>query len=155
MPAVPAVSRVPAMTAAVVTISKGVADAINAGSYSQAFAAQHGYLTKERLDNLDTLTVIVTPRDPELARYTEQSWDERYSVQIVVAKKVTAGEDSEIDDMLTLADEIYREVRSYQSSGTHKWRVREVQWQPLYDGPRLRQHGLFLSAIEVVADYQR
>lgn len=143
------------MTAPVVTISKGVADAINAGSYSLAFTADHGYLTKETLADLADLKVIVTPRNPELTWLTEQAWDQRYSVQVVIAKKVTAGEDSEIDDLLTVTDEIFNALRTYKSTTTPKWRVREVAWSPLYDGKILREHGNFLAALEITTDYQQ
>jgi hypothetical protein len=141
------------MTAPVVAISKALATYIGTISGVSPLTADHGYLNEKTLEELEGAYILVTPSAAELAQETENSWLDRYQVQVVLAQRVGVEDrDGNIDALLDIADAIYRGVRRHRDT-TNKYEIVESAWDPLYDPARLRENGLFMAMLTFTAIY--
>jgi hypothetical protein len=141
------------MASPVNTIGSAIATYINAGTYSQTFAAAYGYLHDKALADLTSYVVLVTPQDAELVQYTELRISERYSFQVVIAKKISSTTiTTDMNAHMQLVDEIYRRLWPLQSDA-NSYDVQAVDIDPVYDGPRLREQCVAMSVIRVQVSY--
>jgi len=143
------------MVAPVVTIGKAAVTKLNTGTWTQAFTAVYGYMHDKTLEALSSQAVLVTPSEVAIEAFTEKADDETYGIQIVIAKQIDmASLTTQMDAQLTLADEIFRFMRYWQDATTG-CDVVACEWEPLYDGARLREQGMFLAVIKLNVRYTK
>jgi hypothetical protein len=94
------------MASLVSEIADAVVEELNAGGFSQAFTAAKAFRFLADLGDLATLSVVVVPASQEIARLDRQQNRHEVAVDVVVRKKVTETEGEEVEDLLSLVDEI-------------------------------------------------
>ena len=95
----------------VVDVADAVVTALNAGSFSQPFTAERAYLPCYELDDIKQLRVTVVPKAIEIQVKDRGTTQDDVAVDIAVQQKLSAADNSEIDGLLTLVQEIADHLR--------------------------------------------
>ena len=97
--------------AVITDIADAVAAEINAGSYSQELTAQRLLLPRFDLEDMKTLQVTVVPKAVTTVPGGRAHNQHDYVIDVAVQQKLRTTDDSEIDGLLTLVDEIADQLR--------------------------------------------
>ena len=133
------------MSAQIITIADEIKDIINAGSFSQSFTASRTFVKYERMDNISALEVWVQPIEEIIIPKTRSEDKTDCLISVGVFKR--CGSDSEIDEMITLIDEIYRYLRRYEFSDNSKTMLCEIA--TLYSPEYLSELSLFAGVLNI------
>jgi hypothetical protein len=138
--------------ALVVEIADAVVAALNAAHLSQPFEAKRYYLPEFDLKDMDTLHVSVVPAelDEELADRSRERAE--YKIHVAVQKRVAKNDppgldEAEIDDLMTLVQEIDDLFRHKPLAGFTQARWARTENKPIYDPKHLKESGQFTSLL--------
>jgi len=125
-------------------IAQAVADALNAGNFSQEFTAERVALPQFRLRDMGALHVTVVPREVESEALSRAQ--DRYEVRVDVAiqKKVSSLDKTELDPLLALVQEVADYLNRRSMAGA-AWLKTENK--PVYSPEHLRELRQFTSVL--------
>lgn len=92
--------------AEIIDLADAIVTALNAGTFSESFTAERGYLPTFDLPDMDTLRVTVVPRQEEGRLDTRNSSVHEYSIDIAIQKKPTALTNTLLDALMRVVQEI-------------------------------------------------
>ena len=92
--------------AVITDIAEAVKDELNAGSFSQPFTAERHYRPLFELPEMKTLHVTVVPRGVTSEAAGRGAVQRDYEIDVAVQKKFDEGDNPEIDEFMTLAEEV-------------------------------------------------
>ena len=92
--------------AVITDIVDAVVAEVNAGSFSQPVNAQRAYLPEFELAQMQNLQVTVVPKSVTTLPGGRAHNQHDYAIDVAVQQKLQTTDDAEIDDLLTLVDEI-------------------------------------------------
>jgi len=134
------------MGATTVDIAEAVKEALNGGSFSQAFGAVRAYRPEYDLEGLKDLRVTVVPKALEVAPVSRGSANHNVDVDVAVQKR-TGMDTSAVDALMALVEEIadYFRQKRLPDHETAVW-VGATN-EPVYSPEHLREHGVFTSVL--------
>ena len=92
--------------AIIADIAAVVVAELNSGSFSQTFTAQRQYLPTFDLTDMQQLQVTVVPKGVTTLPGGRAHSQHDYAIDVAVQQKLETTDNVEIDDLLTLVDEI-------------------------------------------------
>lgn len=92
--------------AAIIALADGIVTAMNATAFSLPFTAERSYLPTYDLPDMGTLHVTVVPKQLEQKLETRNSTETDYSLDIAVQKKPSELNNSTLDPLVRLSEEI-------------------------------------------------
>ena len=87
-------------------IAEAVKESLNGATFSQSFNATRHYLPIYDLQDMKNLHVTVVPKGLAIQPGGRAHNQHDYQIDVAVQKKLSTGDNSEIDPLLTLVDEI-------------------------------------------------
>ncbi len=107
--------------AVITDIADAVVAEINAGSFSQPVGAQRAYLPEFELAEMQNLQVTVVPKSVTTLPGGRAHNQHDYAIDVAVQQKLQTTGEAEIDDLLTLVDEIadhfrFKRLESYPNA---------------------------------------
>lgn len=137
----------------IVSIADAVAAAINAGTFSQPVSAQRVYQPAFTLEELQELRVSVVPRTTGISAASRDSSTFECVVDVGVQKKI--GEESEIDGLLDLAEEIADHLRLKRLPDFPDAAWLGIAHEPVVSPEALSEHRTFTSVLSVTYRVRR
>lgn len=125
-------------------IAQGVADALNDASFSMAFTAERVAVPEFELTDMQTLHVTVVPREVESAVLNRASDSHDVKVDVAVQRKLGSLENTEVDPLLGLVQEIADLLNRRNVAGAI-WRRTENK--PIYAPDHLREMRQFTGVL--------
>jgi len=92
--------------AVIADIADAVVAELNSGSFSQTLTAQRRYLPTFDLADMQDLQVTVVPKSVAILPGGRSHNQHDYAIDVAVQQKLQTTDNTEIDDLLTLVDEI-------------------------------------------------
>jgi len=136
----------------IVTIADAVTDRLNAGSFSQPFTAERLYQPTFDLADLATLRVSVVPRSLTITGASRRMSQYEAQIDIGIQRRLTADpadDESEIDDLMGLVEEIADHLRFERLAGAPEAVWVGVAQEPLVATEHLEEHRQFTSVLSV------
>lgn len=130
-----------------VAVADAVVAALNASPFDVAFTAQRTYQPNYELADLAELRVTVVPSSVELAPYSRNAVQLDCAVDVGVQKRV--GTDTEIDELLELAEAIGDRLRQEPLAGFPQAKWVATEHGPLVAAQHLEQHRVMTSVMTV------
>jgi len=132
----------------IIAVADAVASELNAGTFSQAFTAQRHYVAEFPLEELGVLHVSIVPAGVPMIQARDRSRLVR-EVQVYVVIQKKAAEKPALDLLMNFVEEIveFLALRSLAAYPAAAWARTENA--PAYAPDRLRQDGLFESALAI------
>jgi hypothetical protein len=87
-------------------IAEAVKESLNGATFSQSFNATRHYLPIYDLQDMKNLHVTVVPKGVVIQPGGRAHNQHDYQIDVAVQKKLSTGDNEEIDPLLTLVDEI-------------------------------------------------
>ena len=133
--------------ATIIDIAEAVKDELNGGTFSQPFTAQRYYQPVFDLQNMKTLHVTVVPKDIEMQLATRNTSQFDCRVDVAVQKKLTAGDLAELDELMSLVEEIATFLckRKLALAPQVVW-IKTVN-EPIYAGEHMQEFRQFTSIL--------
>jgi hypothetical protein len=133
--------------ATVSKVAEAVVAALNAGSFSHEFTAARTYLPVFDLAEMADLHVTVVPKG-----VTSQSGDRSrsqfdYEIDVAVQKKLGTTDNSEIDDLMALVEEIADAFRSKRLEAFTSATCVKTENEPVYSPEHMDQMRQFTSVL--------
>ncbi len=129
----------------------GIADAVvadlNAGGFSQPLEASRCYLPRFDLAEMKDLHVTVVPRGVAITAGTRNHNQHDYQIDIAVQKKLAAMDNSEIDALVGVVDEIADHFRMKRLDSLRAAVWVKTQHEPIYALEHLDQMRQFTSVL--------
>lgn len=134
--------------AVIADIADAVVAALNAapnGTFSHAFTAVRHYLPVFDLKEMKDLHVTVVPKGVEMSMAGRGLMQTDLQIDLAVQKKLFIADNSEIDSLMNLMQEIYEFVRARGRFGQAAWiRTENV---PIYSPEHLSELRQFTSVL--------
>ena len=128
-------------------IADAVVAEINAGSFSQSVNAQRAYLPEFELPEMENLQVTVVPKSVTTLPGGRAHNQHDYAIDVAVQQKLQTTDDAEIDDLLTLVDEIADHFR-FKRLGSYPGAVwLKTANEPVYAQEHLQEMRQFTSIL--------
>jgi len=127
-------------------IADAVVAELNAGSFSQPFAAERHYLPVFELDDIKNLRVTVVPKGVAIQATGRNSNQHDVEIDIAVQKKLTKTDPAEIDPLMALVEEIADRFRFKRFASPDAVWIR-TQNEPAYAQEHLDQFRVFTSLL--------
>ena len=118
---------------------------LNAGTFSQPFTARRAYRPVFDLQEMKELHVTVVPKGIEMATAGRGLVQDDVQIDVAVQKKLAAADDSEIDELMGLVQEIAEFVRAKGKFADATWVKTENV--PIYSQEHLGELRQFTSVI--------
>jgi len=116
-------------------------------SLSQPVTVSKAYLPKIELSEMSTtIRAYVLPKTQERDIINRSTYENDNSILIIVNKKVTTNDNSEIADMVTFIEEI---ATGFQGENIDTDGVVNVGIDPIYDFDKLSEQSIFQSLITI------
>ena len=137
------------MKARVTDIADAVVFELNGGSFSQAFTAERAYQPVFDLKDMKDLHVTVVPKSVTTAMASRADDQVDCAVDIGIQKKLTSGDNAEIDALMALVQEIagFLNRRPLAAAGDVVW-VQTTN-EPIFSPEHLEQLRQFTSVLTV------
>ena len=133
--------------AVITDIADAVAAEINAGSFSQPVSALRAYLPEFELAEMQNLQVTVVPKSVTTLPGGRAHNQHDYAIDVAVQQKLQTTDDAEIDDLLTLVDEIADHFR-FKRLGSYSGAVwLKTSNEPVYAQEHLHEMRQFTSIL--------
>lgn len=132
------------MAAVVVDIAEAIVAQLNGGTFSQPFTAVRKYAPVFDLAEMDTLHVTVVPHADTETRFDRDTFQEDYSIDIGVQKRVDMTE-AALDAMVLLTQEIKDFLRTTPLAGCPAARFLRIEHDPLFSRKHLTELRQFTS----------
>ncbi len=128
-------------------IADAVAAEINLGSFSQPVTATREYLPAFELADMQQLRVTVVPKSVTTLPGGRAHNQHDYGIDVAVQKKLDAADNAEIDDLMTLVEEIgevfrFKRLDSYPNAMWLK-----TDNEPVYAQEHLQELRQFTSIL--------
>jgi len=133
--------------AVIADIADAVAAEINAGSFSQALTAERVYLPVFDLKEMQDLRVTVVPKSVLTLPGGRANNQHDYAIDVAVQKKLQTADNAEIDDLMTLVDEIADHLRFKRLSSYPNAIWLKTENQPVYAPEHLHELRQFTSIL--------
>ncbi len=133
--------------AVITDIADAVVQELNAGSFSQSFTAERNYLPVYELEDIKNLRVTVVPKGMAVQSTGRNSTQHDAAIDIAVQKKLDALDNSTLDPLLALVDEIADRFRFKRLDSYPNAIWVNTQNQPVYAPEHLDQLRLFTSVL--------
>ena len=133
--------------AIIADIADAVAAEINAGSFSQSLTAERLYLPVFDLKEMQDLRVTVVPKSLLTLPGGRAHNQHDYAIDVAVQKKLQAADNAEIDDLMTLVDEIADHLRFKRLSSYPNAIWLKTENQPVYAPEHLHELRQFTSIL--------
>jgi len=106
-----------------------------------------GIIPRSKVQTLGaTITGTLYPSIVTRERQNRSGVNSIYTVNLAISKKVTPGNDAEVDGLMDLVEEI---ATSLDETATASGRVLSVSIDPVFDFERLRETNVFTSLIQI------
>lgn len=133
--------------AVITDIADAVAAEINAGSFSQPVSATREYLPAFELADMQTLRVTVVPKSVTTLPGGRAHNQYDYAIDVAVQKKLDAADNTEIDDLMTLVDELADHLRFKRLTDYPNAAWLKTENQPVYAQEHLQELRQFTSIL--------
>ena len=131
----------------IVDTADAVVAALNGHEFSQSFTAQREYRVEYNLKDMKDQRVTVVPKAVEMTTAGRGLAQNDIQLDLAVQKKLTAGDNPEIDALMGLVQEIAEFVRATGRFGDAMW-VR-AENTPIYSQEHMGEMRLFTSVLTV------
>lgn len=126
-------------------IADSIVAALNGHAFSQPFTAQRAYRPAFDLADMTDLHVTVVPKGVELSTAGRGLTQSDVQIDIGFQKKLAAGDNSEIDSLMGLVQEVAEFVRATGRFGDAVWVKTENT--PIYSAEHLGELRQFTSVL--------
>jgi len=133
--------------AVITDIADAVAAEINAGSFSQPVSATREYLPAFELADMQTLRVTVVPKSVTTLPGGRAHNQYDYAIDVAVQKKLDAADNTEIDELMTLVDELADHLRFKRLTDYPNAAWLKTENQPVYAQEHLQELRQFTSIL--------
>lgn len=133
--------------AVITDIADAVAAEINAGSFSQPVSATREYLPAFELADMQTLRVTVVPKSVTTLPGGRAHNQYDYAIDVAVQKKLDAADNTEIDELMTLVDELADHLRFKRLTDFPNAAWLKTENQPVYAPEHLQELRQFTSIL--------
>ncbi|QDT33985.1 hypothetical protein [Thalassoglobus polymorphus] len=133
--------------AVITDIADAVAAEINAGSFSQPVSATREYLPAFELADMQTLRVTVVPKSVTTLPGGRAHNQYDYAIDVAVQKKLDAADNTEIDELMTLVDELAEHLRFKRLTDYPNAAWLKTENQPVYAQEHLQELRQFTSIL--------
>ena len=133
--------------AVITDIADAVATEINAGSFSQPVSATREYLPAFELADMQTLRVTVVPKSVTTLPGGRAHNQYDYAIDVAVQKKLDAADNTEIDELMTLVDELADHLRFKRLTDYPNAAWLKTENQPVYAQEHLQELRQFTSVL--------
>ncbi len=133
--------------AVITDIADAVAAEINAGSFSQPVSATRDYLPAFELADMQTLRVTVVPKSVTTLPGGRAHNQYDYAIDVAVQKKLDAADNTEIDELMTLVDELADHLRFKRLTDFPNAAWLKTENQPVYAQEHLQELRQFTSIL--------
>ena len=128
-------------------IADAVAAEINAGTYSQELTAQRLLLPRFDLEDMQSLQVTVVPKSLTTLPGGRAHNQHDFVIDVAVQQKLQTINDTEIDDLLTLVDEVADQLRFKRLTSYPNAVWLKTENQPVYAQEHLEEMRQFTSIL--------
>ena len=135
--------------AVITDIADAVAAEINAGSFSKPVSAVREYLPAFELADMQTLRVTVVPKSVTTLPGGRAHNQYDYAIDVAVQKKLDAADNTEIDELMTLIDELADHLRFKRLTDYPNAAWLKTENVPVYSPEHLEQLRQFTSVITI------
>ena len=132
--------------ATIIDIAEAVTNELNGGSFSQPFTVQRHYRPSFELKDMAVLHVTVVPAAMEIQTLGRNLMQQDYRIDVAVQQKLDAGDNAEIDPLMSLVEEIADFFRLRPLSNQTAICVK-VENAPVYAAEHLDQLRQFTSVL--------
>lgn len=137
------------MAAAILQLADAIVAALNDHDFEQPVTAVRTYLPRYRLEELDQVKLTIVPKDDEGEREARGLWQDDYSVDLAIQKRLTSpDETTEMDGLVLLGQRIVDFLRSAKL-GVPATFLRSG-FAPLFDPDHLEQHQTLTTVVNLV-----
>ena len=133
--------------AVITDIADAVAAEINAGSFSQPVDAKREYLPHFDLEDMQTLRVTVVPKSVTTLPGGRGHNQHDYAIDVAVQQKLQTADNTEIDALMLLVDEIGDHFRFKRLSSYPNAMWLKTENQPVYAQEHLQEMRQFTSVL--------
>ena len=133
--------------AVITDIADAVAAEINVGSFSQPVSATREYLPAFELADMQTLRVTVVPKSVTTLPGGRAPNQYDYAIDVAVQKKLDAADNTEIDELMTLVDELADHLRFKRLTDYPNAAWLKTENQPVYAQEHLQELRQFTSIL--------
>jgi len=133
--------------AVITDIADAVAAEINAGSFSQPIDAKREYLPVFELEDMQSLRVTVVPKSLTTLPGGRAHNQHDFAIDVAVQQKLQTTDNAEIDDLLTLVDEIADHFRFKRLSSFPNAMWLKTENEPVYAQEHLQELRQFTSIL--------
>jgi hypothetical protein len=136
------------MSAPIINAAEAIKDALNSGTYSRSFTAVREYVLYKRLTQITDLTVIVQPLEDNMTIASREKDEHIFTISITVMEKCLTT--AKVDELVSLAEEIYMSLRRDQLAGLDDYNVVSFENPTLYNPDELGSANLFVCELQVL-----
>lgn len=140
---------------AVIDIADAVVASLNAGTFSQPFEAERKYQPIVALPDLQTLHVSVVPRAVSITTATRETGYFDCAIDVGVQKKVNPDAPGELDELMTLVEEITDHLRMKRLVDAPQAAWVSIDNEPAFASEHLDQQRVFTSVLTVTYRVRR
>jgi len=133
--------------AVIAEIAGAVVAELNAGTFSQPFEATRCYLPRFDLAEMKDLHVTVVPKGLTILPGTRVHNQHDYTIDVAVQKKLSAVDNTEIDTLMELVDEIAQHFRGRRLATTPSAVWVRTENEPTYAPEHLQELRQFTSVL--------
>lgn len=133
--------------AVITDIADAVAAEINAGSFSQPLTAVREYLPSFELADMQMLRVTVVPKSLTTLPGGRSHNQHDFAIDVAVQKKLDAADNTEIDELMTLVDELADHLRFKRLTDYPNAVWLKTENQPVYAQEHLQELRQFTSIL--------
>jgi hypothetical protein len=126
-------------------IADAVVAALNGHQFSQEFTAMRAYRPEYDLRELADLRVTVVPKSVEMTTAGRGLAQSDIQIDLAVQRKLSSGDNAEIDALMGLVQEVAEFIRSTGRFGDAVWVKTENS--PIYSQEHLGEMRLFTSVL--------
>jgi hypothetical protein len=134
-------------------IADAVTDSLNDGSFSEAFTAERLHQPSFELPDLQTLRVSVVPKSLEIRNASRQHSFFDCTIDVGLQQKVD--DDTRVDDLLVLAEEIADHLRLQRLADYPQAAWLSIEHDPVVASEHLDQHRQLTSVLSVTYRVKR
>lgn len=128
-------------------IAEAVVAALNAATFSQSITAMRSYLPRVELADLKTLKVTVVPSSVSVVTASRGQTQRDVAIDVAVQKKLANEENSDLDPLLTLAEEIAEHFRGKRLDSFPDAAWVKTEFKPIYAPEHIEQLRTFTSVM--------
>ncbi len=133
--------------AIIADIAEAVKETLNAATFSQTVDAKRHYLPLFDLQDMQNLHVTVVPKGVAIQPGGRAHNQHDYEIDVAVQKKLSTGDNEEIDPLLTLVDEIADHFRLKRLDSFPNAMWVKTENSPVYAVEHLDQLAQFTSVL--------